>query len=179
MRQLLTTLVFLFLAAPAFGSDCPRSVDTEEQLSWIKAESKVFEQPGAGYAVTFRGWYGFGTVYIYDNGISDWTDGVSDARLRAQIDEVSDGLRELERRGRYADLSIADPTTRKLHCRDFLFQIIRGKLDGKSVQSTASVSVRNGKLFKIRATFYVVPPSGIEQETEALARLALSDEELR
>lgn len=178
MRHIALALV-LGLAMPAANSasseaECAVSDQALSETAWVKGERHEYEDPAAGISIAFKGKYGPGTVYVYDAGIADWADGVSDTRLNTQMDEAIAGVTELVKRGVYSDVVFQQPIKSRLACLDFMLVTFSGKRDGHPMQSTAALTVRHGKVFKFRATFYREPERSLETETEALVVAAMS-----
>ena len=176
MQRMLTamSLVLLSLAvhsAPDASncSDPPR----EQSGAWIEDHRKTFPDPKAGIAVFYRGTHGKGTVYVFDAGIKDWSEGIADPRMNQLMAAEIEGVKEFQRRGTYSDLEISEIHIRRFFCLEFLFLRFSGKLEGRPILSTTAVTVRGGVALKVRATFYLNPPNGVEGEAESLVRAAI------
>ena len=167
-------MLLLASANVAVSDECRPEAQSPTESAWVKGDRHNFDDADAGFSVGFRSPHGMGTIFVYDAGISDWAAGITDPRLTGQIDEIKAGLQEMVRRGRYSDLNVAEAVVRQLFCREFLLLTLTAKQDGRPVQGTAAVAVMEGKVVKLRTSFYSDPPAGIEAETAALLREALT-----
>jgi hypothetical protein len=157
-------------------AQCETGVLESSELAkqWSQGRRHTYDDAANGFSISYSGRFGFGTVYVFDDGQSGWIEGLTDPRLPRKLEEVAVAMKELERLGRFTNLSFVEQSSVRLFCQDFFRLVVNGVLDGRTVQSVTLVSVRDRKILKFRATFYSEPSEGLDSELLGLVAAALA-----
>ena len=172
--------VALLLACLVLAPTAPAQAPSP-MVRWSKQDTHSFEKdaPGYGFSIGYGSMAGQATVYVYSMGITNWSNGITDPRLKNEVEGIVAGAREHQRRGSYSDLVFGEVSSTRFEDQDFWRIDFRGMRDGKAIRSGSLVGVRNGKLLKYRVT--ISPELGIalQEALAAIVKTSLADDPTR